>query len=261
MATPADTSPPMTSLRRLAFQGACEATAAGVAASGPSTRSSSSTPSSFCMLPPATSRYPKDTRRIRRVPSATTNLCKENLAPAGRTGRQRIQPAHFLIFDDPSVMQEVLGEARRVGAPEDFALDDEAWHAEDAARRGFLGIRPKKVLNLRMLGGVDAKTRAERGEAGWIASVLARGPDKVEDSANRIRGAARGERKAQVLQRVERMQGRKAQWDSQLLRFPDAGAVGPFPLGGDFRRPLLAPMVQQSRKQNWLINNISGNLI
>jgi phosphoserine phosphatase len=72
--------------------------------------------------------------------------------------------------------------------------------------------------------------------------------NELEVEGGKLTGRVRGvivdsERKAQVLQRVEWMQGRKAQGDAALVRFPDAGAVGPFALGRNLRRPLLAPVV------------------
>lgn len=49
---------------------------------------------------------------------------------------------------------------------------------------------------------------------------------------------------------VEGVSGRKAHRDAERARTPQDEAVGPLALRGDFRRPDLAEMFQESRKQN-----------
>ena len=49
---------------------------------------------------------------------------------------------------------------------------------------------------------------------------------------------------------IERMTGRKAEWDREPLRPPVAPAVGVAALGRDLGRPFLSPVAEQSCEQD-----------
>src|SRR5918999_3251260 len=61
------------------------------------------------------------------------------LALARCSDRKVVDAAHFIVAQHGFVLEEVLYEVERVRAPEHFAVDDEARHAEHPASRGVGG--------------------------------------------------------------------------------------------------------------------------
>ena len=57
-------------------------------------------------------------------------------APTGSASTRRISS----FLSTAASLRNAFSEVDRVGAPEHFAVDDEARHAEHAARRGLFGV-------------------------------------------------------------------------------------------------------------------------
>src|SRR5579871_6580106 len=56
------------------------------------------------------------------------------------------------------------------------------------------------------------------------------------------------------------MCGGETEGDAELLRPPGAPAVGPAPLCRNFRRALLAEMVEQAGEEYWLAGDLGGKI-
>ena len=113
------------------------------------------------------------------------------LSAAGGDG-QAVDATHFRVANDRGIGEECLGKVDRICAPEDFAVDDEAWHAENAPRRSFLGIAAQLILDLGESRLNDAELATKAGEACGIVCMLAAHPDRLENSFDRFRPAAAG---------------------------------------------------------------------
>ena len=116
----------------------------------------------------------------------------------------------------------VWTNSHRVGAPENFAVDDEARHAEDAAGHGFIGVLAQQILDLRAASaGSTLEFRGRAGKARGVGGVFAGGPDRNRRCASRRVGsqpAASARRRC--VQRVEGMRGGKAEGKAEPLALP-----------------------------------------
>src|SRR5882672_2970040 len=104
----------------------------------------------------------KDAAKKPRLLGRTWSAVCATLRSAGGAHGQAVEALHLVAHEKRGIFQKSVQESDRVGAPENFAVEREARHAEDPARSGLVGVFLQGGLDL--LGGkagpIDAKLPA-----------------------------------------------------------------------------------------------------